>query len=252
MQLDVISLHAKEFVEMLKPELDRLADDDPAIKIAAQRLLVWDGNCSADSIEATIFHVLHHRLLFNLLSPDLGEQLFAAYVEILNQCIVPTDRIYSDPKCIWFTYHSRPTLVRNSLREACDAIKAALGSNMENWRWGRIHQLQMNHSLGRSKWLKPLLGIGPIGAPGDGMTINLGFYRHSNPYSQTVGAALRFIAELNDRCDSGFILPSGQSGHPLSRHYRDLTERWLRGERINLSLDTTELSRLSHLLLKPV
>jgi penicillin amidase len=252
MQLDVISLHAKEFVEMLKPELDRLADDDPAIKIAAQRLLVWDGNCSADSIEATIFHVLHHRLLFNLLSPDLGEQLFAAYVEILNQCIVPTDRIYSDPKCIWFTYHSRPTLVRNSLREACDGIKAALGSNMENWRWGRIHQLQMNHSLGRSKWLKPLLGIGPIGAPGDGMTINLGFYRHSNPYSQTVGAALRFIAELNDRCDSGFILPSGQSGHPLSRNYRDLTERWLRGERINLSLDTTELSRLSHLLLKPV
>ena len=54
------------------------------------------------SVAAAIFHVFHHRLLFNLLAPDLGEELFSAYVEILNQCIVPTDRILADANSKWF------------------------------------------------------------------------------------------------------------------------------------------------------
>ncbi|MBF8254652.1 MAG: penicillin amidase, partial [Deltaproteobacteria bacterium] len=93
---------------------------------------------------------------------------------------------------------------------------------------------------------------GPLPAGGDGMTINLGFYRHSNPYSQTVGAALRFIVELNNSANSGFILASGQSGHPLSPHYRDQNERWRKGERITLSSGSAEPPHSHHLLLKPV
>jgi len=113
--------------------------------------------------------------------------------------------------------------------------------------------LHLNHALGRLDFLKPLLSVGPISMPGDGMTINLGFYRHSNPYAQTVGASLRFIIDLGNWQDSGFILPSGQSGHPLSVHYADQTDFWLSGKRISLSsvpgdenLDNTGL------ILKPV
>ena len=251
MQLDVISLHAKEFIEGIKSELTHRANSEPMVDAAVQRLLAWDGDCSGDSVEAAIFHVLHQRLLIDLLCPDLGEQLCAAYVEILNQCIVPTDEIFREPKSIWFARRSRAALVDDSLREACTEIKAMLGDNLENWRWGKLHQLQMNHALGRGKWLKPLLGIGPLGASGDGMTINLGFYRHSNPFAQTVGAALRFVVELNASVKSGFILASGQSGHPLSPHYRDQTERWRKGERITLSESSAELPHSKHLLLKP-
>jgi penicillin amidase len=93
----------------------------------------------------------------------------------------------------------------------------------------------MHHPFGRINSLKPLLGIGPLATAGDGMTINLGFYRHSNPYSQTVGASLRFIVELGNWKDSGFILSSGQSGHPLSPHYGDQTFLWRSGKRIPLS-----------------
>ena len=34
-----------------------------------------------------------------------------------------------------------------------------------------------------------------------------------------------------------FISATGQSGHPLSRHYDDLGELWRRGEYIPMSLD---------------
>ncbi|MEL7115970.1 MAG: penicillin acylase family protein, partial [Pseudomonadota bacterium] len=33
------------------------------------------------------------------------------------------------------------------------------------------------------------------------------------------------------------IIATGQSGHPLSRHYDDLGEIWRRGEYIPMSLD---------------
>ena len=131
---------------------------------------------------------MHHRLLWNLLAPTLGEDIFFSYVEILNQCLVPTDAILKDSGSAWFRGRSRANLVAISLKETCAELKQAFGQNLEEWRWGRLHQLLMNHSLGRISLLQPLLAIGPIPAAGDGTTINLGFYRHSNPYRQTVGA----------------------------------------------------------------
>ena len=83
-------------------------------------------DCAEHSVEAAIFHVFHHRLLANLLSRDLGEQLFAAYVEILNQCIVPTDRIIQQPQSLWFTGRSRSRLSSYALREACADLNSRM------------------------------------------------------------------------------------------------------------------------------
>ena len=88
-------------------------------------------------------------------------------------------------------------------------------------------------------------------AGGDGMTVNFGFYRHSNPYAQTVGAALRYVIDFNDPEHSGYVLASGQSGHPGSPHYRDQTKPWHKGERIRLDSDSTESPHPRQLLLKP-
>ncbi len=237
---------------MLRVDIAAVADDKSSTAQAAARLLAWDGDCSEQSIAAAIFHVFHHRLLVNLLCPELGDQLFAAYVEILNQCIVPTDQIFSSPQSPWFSARSRAQSVDRALREACAELEAALGDNMEKWQWGKIHRLEMNHALGRVSFLKPLLGIGPLAACGDGMTLNLGFYRHSNPYTQTVGPSLRFIVEFNHEPRSHFVLSSGQSGHPSSRHYRDQTEQWRRGTRIPMCTVDSETSYLRRLLLKPL
>ena len=251
-QLDDVSLHARELIESVREDLAKLANQDPCVKDGARRLLSWDGKCGVDSVEAAIFHVFHHRLLVNLLAPDLGEEIFAAYVEILNLSIVPTDKILGDPNSLWFAGSSRFEIIARSLREACAELEAAFGSDLEKWRWGGIHQLQMNHAFGRIGLLRKLLGIGPVEAPGDGMTVNLGFYRHSNPYMQTVGAALRFIVELGATPRSDFVLAAGQSGHATSRHYRDQFELWRAGKKIPLSDAQAESTHARHLLLKPV
>jgi penicillin amidase len=230
MQKDSVSLHARALVEALNSDLSRAFAENSLAAAAAHRLLGWNGQCDETSVESAIFHVFHQRLLANLLLTDLGEELFTAQVEIFNQCLIPVDEILKNSHSPWFAKQSRKSLVFKSLTETCDHLERAFGGNIENWTWGRLHTLTLDHALGRVKFLRPLVSIGPFPSAGDGTTLNMGFYRHSDPYRHTVGPSLRFIINLGHLGESRFIVSSGQSGHLGSPYYHDLTTLWRRGE----------------------
>jgi penicillin amidase len=201
----------------------------------------WDGACEEQNVASAIFHVFHHRLMVNLLLPVLGEDLCTSYVEIFNQSLMPILEILRNPSSPWFSTKSRQALVTGSLGEACEQLKASFGEDLEFWQWGKIHNLSLNHPLGRIRLLSPLLRIGPFASPGDGTTVNMGFYRHSNPYTHTVGASLRFVIDVGG-WQSNFILTSGQSGHPCSPYYRDQTSLWRSGRYIRMEMGADEPS----------
>jgi penicillin amidase len=250
-QRDLISLHAKELIATLSADLEALRAGDIGLMAAADRLLGWDGHCGAESAAATIFHVFHHRLIKSLLVPALGEELFVTYVEIFNQSIMPTDKILGNPDSPWFAERPRAELVRSALADACTELAELLGSEQDGWRWGKLHTLTLNHAFSRIGLLRPLFSVGPFPSSGDNFTINVGFYRHSNPYQQTVGPSMRMIVETGPSLRSKFILPSGQSGHPFSQHYRDQTARWKRNDYIELSGAEEQIRNRPLLLLKP-
>jgi penicillin amidase len=56
------------------------------------------------------------------------------------------------------------------------------------------------------------------------------------------GAGYRGVYDFADPDSSVFVISTGQSGHPLSRHYDDLGQLWRRGEFVVMSLDE-ELAR---------
>lgn len=251
MQGDVISLHSLQLIDSLKADLQEIPEDGSVAKVAADKLLRWDASCSEDSVESAIFHVFHHRLMANLLIPVLGEELFLGYVEIFNQCLAPVDEIIRNSSSPWFATRSRQAVVAQSLREACEELETSLGRDMRHWRWGRIHTLTLDHAFSRAKFLKPILSIGPFPSPGDNVTVNMGFYRHSNPYRHTVGASIRMIIDVGDPPRLRCVLPSGQSGHPFSRHYRDQTSLWRQGQYLSLSWSSEEGGNGPHLTLVP-
>ena len=250
-QLDLISFHARELIDSLRADLTQIAANDPQLRVATDSLLCWDGKCDEDSLPSVVFHIFHHRMITNLLLSSLGDELFTAYVEIVNQCIVPIDEILKDPASPWFATESRARFVARSLRETCEELSQIFGDDVGDWQWGKIHRLAMRHSLGLMKLLRPMLSIGPFPSPGDGTTINSGFYHHSNPYEHTVGASLRYIIDINDGQQSGFILPSGQSGRLFSPHFKDQTDLWRSGRRISMDRAENEARWKSCLVLEP-
>lgn len=106
--------------------------------------------------------------------------------------------------------------------------------------------------MGQSKILAPLFSIGPFSSGGDAATINMGFYRLSNPYQHVVGPSLRMVIDVGNWEDSRFILPSGQSGHPFSPHYRDQIDLWRRVDYIRVAHDDEEMKSWPILTLSPV
>jgi penicillin amidase len=250
MQSDLVSLHAIELIQSLKADLEQ-ASALPELRPSADLLLRWNGHCGAESVTAAIFHVFHHRLMVNLLVPALGEEVFLGYVEIFNQCMIPIAQILKDPASVWFTDSPRPALVGQSLREACDELRTTLGAEIGNWQWGRLHTLTLDHNMSRIKVFKPILSRGPFPSPGDNVTVNVGFHRHSNPFRHTVGASTRLIVELGNPPRLKAVLLPGQSGHPFSPHYADQTELWREGRYISLTDCDGPASNERKLLLVP-
>ena len=130
-------------------------------------------------------------------------------------------------------------IARDALDEALLRLTETYGPNLESWRWGDAHQATHDHAvLGEVPFLKWFVNIRQSTSGGDdtlmrGKTAGEG----PNPYLNVHGAGYRGVYDFADPDSSVFVSATGQSGHPLSRHYDDLGELWRRGEYIPMSLD---------------
>jgi penicillin amidase len=75
-----------------------------------------------------------------------------------------------------------------------------------------------------------------IATGGDNATLSKGTWTIDGEpaFSHIHGAGMRAVMDLEDPNRSGFILATGQSGHPLSPHYRDMLGPWRDGALVPL------------------
>jgi penicillin amidase len=66
-----------------------------------------------------------------------------------------------------------------------------------------------------------------------------------------VGPSYRQICDLSNWDNSRFVTYTGQSGNPISPHYRDMAERWRRGEYVPMSFSPETCMRGEELVLRP-
>ena len=130
-------------------------------------------------------------------------------------------------------------IARLALDDAIIWIEETYGTTLESLRWGDAHQATHDHPvLGEVPVLNWFVNIRQSTSGSDntllrGRTLGTG----PNPFLNVHGAGYRGVYDFADPDSSGFVISTGQSGHPLSRHYDDLGERWRRGEYIPMSLD---------------
>ena len=130
-------------------------------------------------------------------------------------------------------------IARIALDEALLRLTETYGPNLESWRWGDAHQAAHDHPvLGKVPFVSWFANIRQSTSGGDdtlmrGLTAGEG----ENPFLNVHGAGYRGVYDFADPDSSVFVTATGQSGHPLSRHYDDLGELWRRGEYIPMSLD---------------
>ncbi len=203
----------------------------------------WNGAMDATRPEPLIWAVWLWALQHRLIADDLGP--LADAIPLPSPVFL--DRVFHDTQgaAAWCDDTRSPApetcgeIAEASLDAALDEIASRHGSNLVAWRWGDAHQAVHNHPvLGQVALLGGLLNIQQPASGGDD-TLLRGLTRGNgaDPFADIHGAGYRGIYDLATPESSVFITSTGQSGHFLSTHYRDLGRLWLEGRYIPMVLD---------------
>ncbi|MFV0292549.1 MAG: penicillin acylase family protein [Paracoccus sp. (in: a-proteobacteria)] len=248
-QLDIISPAARALLPLIGADL--WFTEEPAALGTSERqrqdalrlLAEWDGAMSEHLPEPLIYSAWLRILQNRLIRDEIGP--LAEYITTLQPSFI--ERVYRNRNgaAAWCdirqsaVIESCTTLARRALDEAILQLTERYGPDVTSWRWGDAHTaMQIHPALGpipRLGWITNLrqslsggdttLARAPTLASGP------------QPFRPVSGSGYRGVYDLADPDSSVFIIASGQSGHPFSRHYDDLAVKWRRGEYITMSLD---------------
>lgn len=233
MQMDTVSLSAARVV----PPLLTVEPADERQKQALSLLAEWDHDLGADSPAAALYQVWSVHIAQKVLLPLLGEELFT-HVYTRRQWshgflhkTLPTLLAY--PSARWFGregIEARDAVLREALDGALDELNARLGDDIQLWHWGSLHRARFAGRLSIIPDLAELFTAGEVEMGGDDQTILQGLYEPGVPYDVAVLPSWRQIIDLADLDASVGALTLGQSGNPVSPHFKDQLALWASGK----------------------
>jgi penicillin amidase len=229
MQNDLRSTLADDFLPFL---LEAAATGDAGADLM-EALGAWDRRMLADRPEPLAFAAWYEALAEAVYADELGP-LFADYRGLRPDFM----RRVLQRRQIWCddigtaAIESCDERIVLAWREAIQRLRAQRGQDWRAWRWGEAHRTVMRHRL--TERLPALGALFRIELPGDGdgSTLDVGHYRGGggiDAFVSSTGPSYRMLVDLADPEASLFVAATGQSGHPLSPHWRDLTALWAQG-----------------------
>ncbi|MCA1774475.1 MAG: penicillin acylase family protein [Loktanella sp.] len=248
-QLDTVSFTARALLPLIGADLwytgDPSPDDTPERRRqqALELLAAWNGEMNEHLPEPLIYAAWLRALQDRLTRDELGPLT----AEFTHPDPVFIERVFRDVDgaSAWCDVlqsaqvETCTDISRQALDDALIWINETYGTTIASLRWGDAHQATHDHQvLGEVPVLNWFVNIRQSTSGGDntlerGRTSGVG----RNPFQNVHAAGYRGVYDFADPDSSVFITATGQSGHPLSRHYEDLGELWRRGEYIPMSLD---------------
>jgi penicillin amidase len=228
LQADEVSLPARRVAELLT---QHLAPSRRVEREALDELRHWDGRVSADSAAACIYEVFrnelirarHADLVGDLLPALLGVGAHPLLASVNSHYFLQTERVVA-----FLEASPEDPAVGRAFGASVAFLTRHLGSKVDHWQWGRLHQVHLEHAMSIRKPLGLIFNVPSFAWGGDLETVRAGgswpgAFKASGPIS-----AYRFIADCGDWDNSLSCIPGGQSGQRGSPHYADQVDPWRR------------------------
>jgi penicillin amidase len=220
----------------------------------------WKGTNNLEDVAPTIYNKWIYLYLKNTFEDEMGEDNFNLFLGLsLGKQIIA--RQIENENSVWWdniktknVKETRSQIVSKSFHESVKALQEQLGDQVANWNWGKVHTVEHEHPLRKIAALRKLFDVGPFAAPGSNEVINNQFFGLTNEgkYYVKGGPSTRRIVDFSDIENSWSILPTGQSGNPFSKHYRDQAEMYNAGKFRKMKLNKEEIIKTStKLVFKP-
>jgi penicillin amidase len=216
---------------------------------AKHLLLSWKGANNLNDVAPTIFNKWMYFYLQDTFKDELGEDNFNIFLgtHIMKQAIAAQSQNENSP---WWDdistnnrKETRTEILNKSFHEAVVSLEKQLGNDPKNWTWNKVHTLEHQHPIGKIKVLRGFFNVGPFEVPGSNEVINNLLFTYSdNPKSEVKGGpSTRRIIDFSDVENSVSILPTGQSGNPMSKHYSDQAQMYAKGKFRKMKLNKNEI-----------
>jgi penicillin amidase len=236
MQRDQLSLPARE----IAPLMLELEGEDEWSRRALTFVRAWDYTLAADSVGACVYEVFFTHLVRKALEEKVGSWS-EFYLGRGIHPLRPNGSFFvTAPSWLlgkmrqkkkWFAGKSWKEAMGEALASAVGELRQLLGDDVSQWQWGRLHRQSFNHPLGQVRGLSRLFNRGPVAVGGDPNTVWQTAYAPYHDYElRGPTSCYRQIIDMGNFDNSLAVIPSGQSGHPGSRHYGDLIRLWQRVE----------------------
>jgi penicillin amidase len=233
-QLDVVS----PAVRGLMPHLLSTPPKDDLARATLKMLAGWDGSMTAERPEPLIVVAWWRELALAIYADELGgafRQNWGTRAPFIEEVLRANPAWCDDVRTA--RVEGCDEVLSESLDRALRDLRKRYGEDPRAWQWGKAHLARHRHRpFSRHAWLARIFDIG-VPSPGDAYSINVGrgdFSDDAAPYASRHAAGFRAIYDLADPQGSLFMQSAGQSGNPLSPHYRAFAEAWSRGEYIGM------------------
>lgn len=259
MIVDNTSATAKTTVINMLKSIDGKPFTDEEVK-ACNILRKWNGTHELEDVAPTIYNKWIYFYLKNTFEDELGEEGFTALLgtHIVKQ-MIPAQ--LQNPDSPWWDdvrtkgkkeYYKE--ILRKSLNQAYASLENQLGSNPDDWQWKKVHKVEFQHPIGKVKLFSSFFNVGSFPISGTNEVINNQLFTYTDDAEIDVkgGPSTRRIIDFSDIENSWSVLPTGQSGNPMSKHYDDQSELFLNGKFRKMKLNKAEIIKTStKLVFKP-
>lgn len=229
-------------------------------KKALAVLKQWKAGHDLEDIAPSIYNKWIYFYLKDTFEDELGNENFMVLLgtHILKQMIEFQTQNSNSP---WWdninTKNKNETqseILTQSFKKAIASLENQLGTDINQWQWKKVHQLEFEHPIGKAKLFSTFFNVGTFGISGTNEVINNQFFTYSDDAIILVkgGPSTRRVIDFSDIENCWSVLPTGQSGNPMSKHYDDQTDLFVKGKFRKMKLNKKEIIKTStKLVIKP-
>ena len=252
MIFDNTSAVAPDIVKNLISDIDQKSFSENERKALAI-LKDWKGSNNLTDVAPTIYNKFIFNYLKSTFEDELGPQNFKQFlgIHLVKQIIA---KQITNEKSLWWdnintkiVKETRGQIISKAFKESIVALENQLGNTVSDWTWSKVHTLEHEHPLGKVAALRRVFNVGPFEVSGSMEVINNLFFDFTGDgnYNVKGGPSTRRIVDFSDVENSWSVLPTGQSGNPLSKHYNDQAELYNSGKFRRMMLNKAEIVRTS-------